>query len=400
MNTDTINDATSDTAEDHVATDAAVEAAGAETVVAAAPAAAPAEHLRLDQASIDHFGARFHAIAAEVRKDILSPEGAEDFVGELLTALFAKGHVLLESRPGLGKTTLVRSLGAALGLQFGRVQFTPDLMPADITGTTILRTDERGGLYPEFQSGPIFANILLADEINRASPKTQAALLEAMAERQMTVAGVTYKPGQNYDAGNDVASPMTGTDASGLFHVLATQNPIEQEGTYPLPEAQLDRFFFKLVIPSPDDALLSGIVTHTTGVQREVLDTAQHVDGLTFEELQYLQSLPLLVETPESALQFAVELCQTLNPVSGRPSALNAANEYVMYGPSPRGAQALILAAKVRALVAGMPNINADLIAQVAGPALRHRVILNHRAAIDGMDSDRLIADAVSHLGR
>lgn len=354
---------------------------------------------RLDAASIEHFAARFHAIAAEVRKDILSPEGEDDFVGELLTALFAKGHVLLESRPGLGKTTLVRSLGSALGLQFGRVQFTPDLMPADITGTTILRTDERGGLYPEFQSGPIFANILLADEINRASPKTQAALLEAMAERQMTVAGTTYKPGQDYTKGNDVAAPDTGTDASGMFHVLATQNPIEQEGTYPLPEAQLDRFFYKLVIPSPDDDLLAGIVTHTTGIQRERSETAQQVEGLTFEELQYLQSLPLLVETPESALNFAVALCQTLNPVNGRPSGLSTANEYVMYGPSPRGAQALVLAAKVRALVEGLPNINTDLIARVAGPALRHRVILNHRAAIDGMDSDRLIADAVSHLG-
>ena len=379
-------------------TEATLEAAAPE--VAAAPvAAAPAEK-RLDQASIDRFASRFEAIADEVRKDILSPEGEEDFVAELLTALFAKGHVLLESRPGLGKTTLVRSLGAALGLRFGRVQFTPDLMPADITGTTILRTDERGGLYPEFQSGPIFANILLADEINRASPKTQAALLEAMAERQMTVAGTTYKPGQNYGASEDVANPVTGEDASGLFHVLATQNPIEQEGTYPLPEAQLDRFFYKLVIPSPDDDLLAGIVTHTTGVQRAKSETAQHVDGLTFEELQYLQSLPLLVETPESALEFAVRLCQTLNPVAGRPSPLSAANEYVMYGPSPRGAQALILAAKVRALVEGLPNINAALIAKVAGPALRHRVILNHRAAIDGMDSDRLIAEAVSHLGQ
>ena len=263
-----------------------------------------------------------------------------------------------------------------------------------------MRTDERGGLYPEFQRGPIFANILLADEINRASPKTQAALLEAMAERQMTVAGTTYKPGQDYSQSTDVAAPVTGSDASGLFHVLATQNPIEQEGTYPLPEAQLDRFFYKLVIPSPDDSLLAGIVTHTTSVQRSQSETAQHVEGLSFEELQYLQSLPLLVETPESALAFAVDLCQTLNPVPNRPSPLAAANEYVMYGPSPRGAQALILAAKVRALVEGLPNINAQLIARVAGPALRHRVILNHRAAIDGMDSDRLIAEAVAHLSR
>ena len=196
-------------------TDATPEAA-AEPVAETAAAAAPAEaSARLDQAAIDRFASRFASIAAEVRKDILSPEGEEDFVAELLTALFARGHVLLESRPGLGKTTLVRSLGAALGLQFGRVQFTPDLMPADITGTTILRTDERGGLYPEFQPGPIFANVLLADEINRASPKTQAALLEAMAERQMTVAGTTYKPGQNYsDGSDDVANADTGSACS------------------------------------------------------------------------------------------------------------------------------------------------------------------------------------------
>ena len=389
MNEETMTEATPEAAAEPMAETAA-------TAAAAAPAAASA---RLDQATIDRFARRFASIAAEVRKDILSPEGEEDFVAELLTALFARGHVLLESRPGLGKTTLVRSLGAALGLQFGRVQFTPDLMPADITGTTILRTDERGGLYPEFQPGPIFANVLLADEINRASPKTQAALLEAMAERQMTVAGTTYKPGQNYsDGSGDVANADTGSDAAGLFHVLATQNPIEQEGTYPLPEAQLDRFFYKLVIPSPDDGLLADIVTHTTGVQREKSETAQHVDGLSFEELQGLQALPPLVETPQSALNFAVQLCQVLNPVTGRPSALAAANEYVMYGPSPRGAQALILAAKVRALVEGLPNINADLIAKVAGPALRHRVILNHRAAIDGMDSDSLIAAAIQHL--
>ena len=317
---------------------------------------------------------------AQVKAEIAKAVFGQDRVVELsLAAVLAGGHALLIGAPGLAKTRLVEAMGTALGLANQRIQFTPDLMPSDIIGSEVLDESPSGQRTFRFLKGPIFTQLLMADEINRASPRTQSALLQAMQERHVTVAGVRH----------DLPAP---------FHVLATQNPIEQEGTYPLPEAQLDRFFYKLVIPSPDDGLLADIVTHTTGVQREKSETAQHVDGLSFEELQGLQALPPLVETPQSALNFTVQLCQVLNPVTGRPSALAAANEYVMYGPSPRGAQALILAAKVRALVEGLPNINADLIAKVAGPALRHRVILNHRAAIDGMDSDSLITAAIQHL--
>ena len=306
---------------------------------------------------------------------------------------------MLEGRPGLGKTLLVRALGQALGLKFGRVQFTPDLMPSDITGSTVLQTDATGQIYQEFRPGPVFANIVLADEINRASPKTQAALLEVMAERQLTVAGNSYRPGQNYDASVDDTA-AAGHGDGGLFHVLATQNPIEQEGTYPLPEAQLDRFLFKLVIPSPDRELLARIVAHTTGAERPESQQANRVDGLSFTDIQQMQSLPPLVETAPSALELAVSLCDALNPTADNASPIAAINECVSHGPSPRGAQALILAAKTLALVCEeeRPVVDAGLVAQVAHAALRHRVALNYRAVSQGMTSDDLITMAVQHL--
>ena len=353
----------------------------------------------LTEHSAAFFRDRFLAIEAEVKKEILTPEGRGDFVRDLLISLFARGHVLLEGRPGLGKTLLVRALGKALGLKFGRVQFTPDLMPSDITGTTILQTDTSGQIYQEFRPGPVFANIVLADEINRASPKTQAALLEVMAERQLTVAGDTYFPGQNYAVAVDDISAVTG-DNAGLFHVLATQNPIEQEGTYPLPEAQLDRFLFKLIIPSPDRELLARIVAHTTGAERTASQQASQIDGLNFGDIQQMQNLPPLVETAPSALEFAVSLCDSLNPTKDNPSPIAAINDCVSHGPSPRGAQSLILAAKTLALVCqeDRPVVDVGLVAQVAHSALRHRVGLNYRAVSQGMTSDDLIAKAVTHL--
>ena len=241
MNTETINDET--------------PAAVADDVVTAPEPIAAATTQRLDAASIEHFASRFHAIAAEVRKDILSPEGEEDFVGELLTALFAKGHVLLESRPGLGKTTLVRSLGTALGLQFGRVQFTPDLMPADITGTTILRTDERGGLYPEFQSGPIFANILLADEINRASPKTQAALARSHGRAPDDGRGRDVQAGSGLRRkGTDVAAPDDGHRRQRACSTCwPRRTRSSKKAPTPCPKRSWTGSSIKLVIPSPDD---------------------------------------------------------------------------------------------------------------------------------------------------
>ena len=374
---------------------AASTASAAPSGVAAASATAGPSSL--DEASAAFFRDRFQAIAHEVKKEILTPEGQEDFVEQLLICLFARGHALLEGRPGLGKTLLVRALGKALGLEFGRVQFTPDLMPSDITGTTVLQTEPSGALFQEFRPGPVFANIVLADEINRASPKTQASLLEVMAERQLTVAGVTYRPGQDYNLTQELTAPETGLDNNGLFHVLATQNPIEQEGTYPLPEAQLDRFLFKLIIPSPDDSLLARIVTLTTGAEKTGSERAMQVAGLSFEDIQRMQSLPPLVETAPSALVFAVKLCQTLNPLPEAPSDMDSANRYVMYGPSPRGAQSLILAAKTYALTLDEPSasINAAMVAKVALSALRHRVVLNYRAANEGVRPEALIAEAV-----
>jgi len=346
------------------------------------------------------FRDRFLAIEAEVKKEILTPEGQGDFVRDLLIGLFARGHVLLEGRPGLGKTMLVRALGTALGLRFGRVQFTPDLMPSDITGTTVLQTDATGQIYQEFRAGPVFANIVLADEINRASPKTQAALLEVMAERQLTVAGVTYRPGQDYDQSTAHDAAGTGLDQMGLFHVLATQNPIEQEGTYPLPEAQLDRFLFKLIIPSPDRELLTKIVAHTTGGERADTQQSNKVAGLSFSDIQQMQSLPPMVETAPSAVEFAVGLCAALNPLPESPSPLAEINEFVSHGPSPRGAQALILAAKTLALIAegDRPVVDKALVAQVAHSSLRHRVALNYRAVSQGLTSDDLIQMAINHL--
>ena len=354
----------------------------------------------LTEQSAAFFRDRFLAIESEVKKEILTPEGKGDFVRDLLISLFARGHVLLEGRPGLGKTLLVRALGQALGLKFGRVQFTPDLMPSDITGSTVLQTDANGQIYQEFRPGPVFANIVLADEINRASPKTQAALLEVMAERQLTVAGKSYHPGQDYAASVDDTAAAAGQGGGGLFHVLATQNPIEQEGTYPLPEAQLDRFLFKLVIPSPDRELLARIVAHTTGAERPESQQANRVDGLSFTDIQQMQSLPPLVETAPSALELAVSLCDALNPRADNASPIAAINECVSHGPSPRGAQALILAAKTLALVCEeeRPVVDAGLVAQVAHAALRHRVALNYRAVSQGMTSDDLITMAVQHL--
>ena len=368
-------------------TDATPEAAAEPMAETAATAAA-----RLDQATIDRFASRFASIAAEVRKDILSPEGEEDFVAELLTALFARGHVLLESRPGLGKTTLVRSLGAALGLQFGRVQFTPDLMPADITGTTILRTDERGGLYPEFQPGPIFANVLLADEINRASPKTQAALLEAMAERQMTVAGTTYKPGQNYtDGSGDVANADTGSDAAGLFHVLATQNPIEQEGTYPLPEAQLDRFLLKIDVQYPDLDTERRILIETTTGEDNIVRPA-----LDAERLIALQSLVRRMPVGEKIVSTILALVRDARP---EQTSDERVKRLVDWGPSPRAGQALMLAARSRALLRGRLAPSIEDVEALAEPCLGHRMAMRYDPTGEAPSLTDLINDLARKVG-
>jgi MoxR-like ATPase len=308
------------------------------------------------------------AIRAEVGKAIV---GQEDVVRHVLIGLLSNGHLLLEGVPGLGKTMLIRALGRALDLAFGRIQFTPDLMPADIIGTEIMEERENGRRGFRFQRGPVFANLVLADEINRATPKTQSALLEAMQERTVTVANTTY--------------PLPAP-----FFVLATQNPIEQEGTYPLPEAQLDRFLFKVNVPFPSPGDLTEILNRTTG---EAEPSLQPVAGGA--QLIAMQTLARQIPVPTAVADYASRLIVATHP--GR-SASRLVNEYVRYGASPRGGQALILGAKVMALFDGRYNASFDDIAAIAPAALRHRLLLNFEGQAAGINPDAVIADLLSAL--
>ncbi|MGH7904885.1 MAG: AAA family ATPase [Candidatus Dormibacteraceae bacterium] len=307
------------------------------------------------------------ALEAELGRRIV---GQAELVRATLIALIAGGHVLLEGVPGLGKTVLVRSLGDVLALQFGRVQFTPDLMPADVTGTYIVTEDESGRRRFDFQPGPLFTNLLLADEINRATPKTQSALLEAMQEHQVT-AGTASRP---------LPEP---------FFVLATQNPIELEGTYPLPEAQLDRFFFKLLVPFPSGGELAEIARRTTGAEEAELKAV--ADG---EELLAMGRLARQVPVAAPVMERAVALVLGTHPE--HPDAPPEVGRYVRWGSSPRGLQTLILAGRVRALLEGRFNVALDDLRAVAPAALRHRVFLNFEADAAGVDQDALV-EAVLH---
>jgi len=300
--------------------------------------------------------------------------GQEEIVDGVLTAIFSGGHVLLEGVPGLGKTLLVRTLSDALDLGFSRVQFTPDLMPADILGTHLVMENADGRRRFEFQKGPVFAHLLLADEINRATPKTQSALLEAMQEGQVT-AGGEVRP---------LPRP---------FFVLATQNPIDQEGTYPLPEAQLDRFFFKLLVRYPSRDELTEILNRTTEGSSA---TAERV--LDRDTLMSLQALVRGVPIASHVKDYAVRLVLATHP--GAPTAAAIATQYLRFGSSPRGAQVLVLAAKVRALTEGRFNVGFDDIAAVAPAALRHRLITNFEAEAEGMDPDRILARILPEVPR
>jgi MoxR-like ATPase len=300
--------------------------------------------------------------------------GQRDVVDLLLYALLARGHVLLEGAPGLGKTTLVKTLAAAIDLEFRRIQFTPDLMPADILGTRMLEEDERGKRTFTFARGPVFAHVLLADEINRATPRTQSALLEAMQEMQVTIFG-------------DVLA------LEEPFFVIATQNPIEMEGTYPLPEAQIDRFLFKVNIATPPLAELIAILDGTTG-----RDSAPVKPAMTRAQLVRLQAL--VRDVPASSDMVALAARLVLVTHAREPSAPERVRRFVRYGSSPRGAQSLLLAAKARALVNGRLFVAEEDMAKLAAPALRHRLILNYEGEAALADTDELVKDAFESARR
>ena len=316
-------------------------------------------------ARVQQFKTTFQRIHDEMGKMIV---GQQEILDGVLVAFFAGGHVLLEGVPGLGKTMLVRTLAEAVDLTFSRVQFTPDLMPADIVGTSIIMENEQGQKEVKFQPGPVFANILLADEINRATPKTQSALLEAMQENHVTVGGKQHP----------IHQP---------FLVLATQNPLEMEGTYPLPEAQLDRFIFKLKVRFPSAAELHTILDRTTASTTPIVAKVLHSSDEVITLREVVRQVPLAHEVQSHA----IDLVMSTHPEDKGASPL--AKKYVRYGASPRGAQALILAAKIHALLDGRYHVSRADIDKAAHAALRHRIIMNFEGEAEGKTSDEVIAE-------
>jgi MoxR-like ATPase len=314
------------------------------------------------EARADEFRTAYANVKNEIGKVIV---GHDEIVHGVLTCLFVGGHALLEGVPGLGKTLLVRTLADALALDFNRIQFTPDLMPADIIGTNIVMEAPDGKRVFEFQRGPIFSQIVLADEINRATPKTQSALLEAMQEHSVTVGGVIHK----------LKEP---------FFVMATQNPIEQEGTYPLPEAQLDRFMFKLVVGYSTREELTTILDRTTRGTSHKASTV-----ISGETLVRLQALVREVIIAPHVQDYAIRLALATHPEG--PFAPAVTNQYIRWGSSPRGVQTLVLAAKVRSLLDGRFNVSFEDLRRVYLPSLRHRVLLNFEAQAEGIESDDVL---------
>ena len=319
--------------------------------------------------AVAQFRARAERVRTEVEKLVV---GQRDLIDGLLTCLLARGHALLEGVPGLGKTVLVRSLASAVELSFSRIQFTPDLMPADIIGTTLIRELAGGQREFAFETGPIFANVVLADEVNRTTPKTQSALLEAMQEQSVTVAKTTH------------ALPDP-------FLVLATQNPLEMEGTYPLPEAQLDRFLLKLHATFPDHAELHAILDRTTGTERPEVSAV-----LSRAEILEMQHVVREVAVARHVQDYAVRLLEaTHRDRAGAPALVQ---RYVRFGASPRGAQACLIAAKTQALLAGRYHVSVDDIRHVAKPALRHRLILNFEGEAEGVSADQVLDEIMAKL--
>ncbi len=315
------------------------------------------------------FRERFQRIAAEVGKVIV---GHREVIHDVLLCLFCGGHALLEGVPGLGKTLLVKTLSRCLDLRFSRIQFTPDLMPADIIGTTVVVEDSQGKKHFQFHRGPLFGQIVLTDEVNRATPKTQSALLEAMQELAVTVGKTQY--------------PLERP-----FFVLATQNPIEMEGTYPLPEAQIDRFFFKIRLTSPDLQDLTGIIDRTTGGTDEPV--TRIIGGAEVETMKrWVREVPIATHLKEYVSRII------MNTHPDCESAPDSIKRFVRYGSSPRGAQALVLAGKAMALLAGRFNVSGDDITRVALPALRHRIILSFEGEAEGVTPDRLVTAVLQRV--
>jgi MoxR-like ATPase len=321
------------------------------------------------KAEVEEFRQKLGTLREEISKVIV---GHREVVDGVISCMLAGSHALLEGVPGLGKTMLVRTLAESVGLNFSRIQFTPDLMPADILGTTVIEETSVGKHTFEFRKGPVFANIVLADEINRATPKTQSALLEAMQEHRVTVGRTTYT----------IEEP---------YFVLATQNPLEMEGTYPLPEAQLDRFFFKLHVPFPGRDELHTIIDRTTTEYSAKLEPV-----LNAAEILHMQKLVRTVPVARHVQDYAVRLLQATHPDG--PDAPEKVRRYVRCGASPRGAQALLLAGKIRALFEGRYAASIDDIRLSAAPALRHRVLLNFEGEAEGVKSDDCIKELLDEL--
>ncbi|HEY8421511.1 MAG TPA: MoxR family ATPase [Thermoclostridium sp.] len=301
-------------------------------------------------------------IEEEVSKHMI---GQKEVIRQVIMCMLAGGNVLLEGMPGLGKTRLVNVLGKVMGLEFSRIQFTPDLMPADVTGTNIIDREENGEGVFRFQPGPIFSNIVLADEINRATPKTQSAMLQAMQEKTVTVANTTYT----------LPNP---------FFVLATQNPVEMEGTYPLPEAQMDRFLFKLNVPSPGFNELKDIIKLTTANRDENIETVTNAD-----EIIQIQRASKEIPIAEPVLDYAIKIVMATRP--DEETSPELVKKYVRYGSSPRGAQAVISTARIRALLCGRYNVSFEDIQTVAYPSLRHRIFVNFDAVSENITPDMII---------
>lgn len=321
--------------------------------------------------NIEKFSEQCKNIFEQVGRDVI---GQKEVVEGTIIAMIAGGNVLLEGVPGVGKTRLVRSLGRVFNMPFSRIQFTPDLMPADVTGTNIIVKDDKGNSTFKFQPGPVFSNIILADEINRATPKTQSALLEAMQEHTVTVMGVSRKLNEP-------------------FFVLATQNPIEQDGTYPLPEAQMDRFMFKLIVPNPGLEELMQIVDLTQKTMAEVAEAA-----CSGEELLQMRATANAIPVAQDVMRYAMTMCSATHPDS--ECASEAAKKYVRLGASPRAGQALISAAKVKALMKGRYNVAYSDINELAYPVLRHRMKMNFEAIAGRVSADEVIRLIIEELGK